>query len=156
MAGNCLPLFPRIVLGIIDPLAVAFTSFHAITAPGDFYLTLVPEPSQAPPELTQHMRAISTMIGALMIAISASQVAGVWVNKSVSVITWIMLSQLLADIVYLYAAYIGVGEAYFWDPSQWNSRMWGLVITDMFFNVTRLGAVLGIFGPLGGKKAKSS
>ncbi|CAG9939878.1 unnamed protein product [Clonostachys rosea f. rosea IK726] len=156
MTNYCLPVVPRIILGIIDPLAVTLAAISAISDPAAFYVHQVPKPVDHPHEIEVYTRVISLNIAALMLSIAASQVIGVWINKSASTIKWLMISHFLADILYLYSAYEAVGKDYFWNPSQWNSGMWGLIITDNLFNAARILSVLGVFGPLGSTKLKDS
>ncbi|VUC26704.1 unnamed protein product [Clonostachys rosea] len=156
MTNYCLPLVPRIILGIVDPLAITLAAVSAISDSAAFYVRQVPKPVDHPHEVEVYTRVIALNIAALMLSIAASQVIGVWINKSAATIKWLMISHLLADILYLYSAYEAVGAAYFWDPSQWNGGMWGLIITDNLFNVTRILSVLGVFGPLGSTKLKDS
>ncbi|CAG9978776.1 unnamed protein product [Clonostachys byssicola] len=157
MSNYCLPVVPRIILGIIDPLAITLAVVGAISDPATFYVHQVPKPVDHPPHETEvFTRVIALNIAALMLSIAASQVIGVWINKSASTIKWLMISHFLADILYLYSAYLAVGPDYFWNPSQWNSGMWGLIITDNLFNAARILSVLGVFGPLGSTKLKDS
>ncbi|CAH0055013.1 unnamed protein product [Clonostachys solani] len=156
MTNYCLPVVPRIILGILDPLAIVLTSVAAISDSAGFYVSQVPKPVDHPGEIEVYTRVISLNIAAFLLSIAATQVIGVWVNKSASVIKWLLISYLLADILFLYSAYEAVGKDYFWNPSQWTSSMWGLIFTENFFNITRILSVLGVFGPLGSTKLKDS
>jgi hypothetical protein len=125
-----------------------------VSDPAGFYASMVPTPPQGALNVDLHARSVALMVAALMSTVSASQLIGVWANRSATVITLLLMAHFFADILYLYAAYLGVGEDYFWNPSQWHSGMWGLMITDGVFNVTRVLTVLGVFGPLGITKTK--
>jgi hypothetical protein len=128
-----------------------------LSNPQKFYSNQVPNgPLISPEDLDLRARVTILMMVNHLLLIAPVLVIGVWVNKSASVIRWLLITTMLFECGFIYDVYVGAGEAYFWDPSQWSPRMWSNIAIPAGLNLTRALTVFEVFGPLGSEKLKRS
>lgn len=60
----------------------------------------------------------------------------------------------IGDFGHMWATYKALGGqgGKFWDVGVWNEAVWGGVVASVVFGLVRWGALLGVFGRIGGKE----
>ncbi|KAI0408807.1 hypothetical protein F4802DRAFT_368027 [Xylaria palmicola] len=147
MAVTCLPAFPLVVFGVVEPLLLVVGYFTALRDPSAFYVRqaqnheLPADASAFPPQaliMTLQLVNVYLLLAAMAVICSWTTHAG---------ITRLYLAAVaLADYGHIWACYVGVGLDLFLRPAEWNDMLWGSVGVSVFLNIVRLLTLAGVFG----------
>ncbi|KAI8634771.1 hypothetical protein F5Y19DRAFT_469825 [Xylariaceae sp. FL1651] len=152
MAITCLPTFPFLLFGIVEPALLVLAYITALKDPFAFYATqahtheLAPpatDPSSFPPQaqvLTLQLANVFLLLAALAVVCS-------WTTRA-SVARWYLVAVALADYGHVWACYVGLGADVLLNPAEWNDMLWGSVGASLVLNVVRLLTLAGVFGPV--------
>ncbi|KAF2165428.1 hypothetical protein M409DRAFT_24278 [Zasmidium cellare ATCC 36951] len=144
----CLPTFPFIVFGIIEPMLLASAYIIGIYDPIAFYASQTPNhfsPASLPPQaetLTLQLLNILLLLAAMALICS-------WTLNPSTTKAYLFVVAL-ADYGHIYATYRAVESEYFWDVGMWNLVVWGNVGVKLVLNAVRVATLLGWFGEVRG------
>ncbi|KAF3064439.1 hypothetical protein GL218_01138 [Daldinia childiae] len=156
MTKSCLPAFPLVVFGIVEPILLIWayivalrdpTAFFAAQAPNHALPVSEPLPPQALVLLLQLINVFLLLAG---LAVVCS-----WTPHA-SVARWYLVVVAFADYGHIWACYRGVGPELFWNTAEWNDMLWGGVGGSAALNVVRWLTVFGVFGALGRPRGPGS
>ncbi|GAP86448.1 hypothetical protein SAMD00023353_1901350 [Rosellinia necatrix] len=152
MAITCLPTFPFLVFGIIEPVLLVTAYVTTLKDPFTFYAKqaqnyeLPTDPSSFPPQA--HIMTLQLVNVYLLLA--AMAVICTWTTRA-STARWYLAAVALADYGHIWACYVGVGLNLLLQPAKWNDVLWGSVGVSAFLNVVRLLTLAGAFGTVPAK-----
>ena len=109
-------------------------------------------PNGLPTVLTPQALSLTLQMGNVLLLLAFMALICSWTHHP-DIAKKYLFAVALADFGHIYAAYCGLGQDYFWNPSTWNDMTWGNIGVSVFLNVNRWLTLLGIFGTVGGRKA---
>ncbi|KAI2630660.1 hypothetical protein GGR54DRAFT_648260 [Hypoxylon sp. NC1633] len=158
MAKSCLPIFPLVVFGIVEPALLLWGYIVALRNPRAFYaaqashapLPAYPaSPTTSPSgDVPPQSLVLLLQLANVYALLAALGVACTWTPHA-SVARRFLLALALADYGHVWAAYRGVGAQVFWTPALWNDVLWGGVAGSAVLNGLRWLTLLGAFGAVG-------
>ncbi|KAI1427056.1 hypothetical protein F5Y12DRAFT_739692 [Xylaria sp. FL1777] len=149
MAVTCLPTFPFVVFGIVEPALLVLAYITTLQDPSTFYARqaqnyeLPADPSSFPPQaqiVTLQLVNVYLLLAAMAVICSWTTHAGI-ARRYLAAVS-------LADYGHIWACYVGVGLDLLLQPAEWNDMLWGSVGVSVFLNIVRLATLAGIFGPV--------
>ncbi|KAL9532215.1 hypothetical protein SMMN14_04406 [Sphaerulina musiva] len=156
MARSCLPLWPLILFGILEPLALTWASIIATTNPLTFFAAQAPHPTIVKNEAENdnsnffppQAHALTLQIGNVFLLLAALAIICSWTTHK-EIAKRYLVVVACADVGHIYAVYAAVGPQYFGNVTDWNDMMWGNVGCSLFLHVNRWATVAGWFGRVG-------
>ncbi|KAK6950276.1 hypothetical protein Daesc_008602 [Daldinia eschscholtzii] len=148
MAKSCLPAFPLVVFGVVEPILLIWAYIVALRDPASYFAAQVPHvpiPSSEP--LSPQSLALLLQLANVFLLLAALAVVCSWTAQA-SVARWYLVAVALADYGHVWACYRGVGAEVFWDTAKWNDVLWGGVAGSLVLNVLRWGTLVGAFGEI--------
>ncbi|KAI0115167.1 hypothetical protein F4814DRAFT_309471 [Daldinia grandis] len=157
MAKSCLPAFPLVVFGVVEPVLLIWAYIIAVRDPAAFFAAQAPNhPHPHPATLPSEPISPPALVLLLQLANVYLLLAGLAVVCSwtphASVARGYLAVVALADYGHVWACYRGVGPELFWAPAGWNHVLWGAVGGSLVLNVLRWFTVRGLFRALGGPR----
>ncbi|KAI2630492.1 hypothetical protein GGS21DRAFT_524556 [Xylaria nigripes] len=151
MAVTCLPSFPFIVFGIIEPALLVTAYIMALRNPFTFYANQAPN-HELPVQMTDasfppQARIMTLQLANVYLLLAALAVVCSWTVHARTA-RWYLAVVALADYGHVWACYVGLGPELLLRPSQWNDVIWGSVGVSLFLNAVRLLTLAGVFGAL--------
>ncbi|KAI1194828.1 hypothetical protein F5X97DRAFT_262751 [Nemania serpens] len=150
MAVTCLPTFPFVIFGIVEPLLLVLAYVTTLKDPFSFYARQAQnyelseeDPASFPPQaeiLTLQLVNVYLLLAAVGVICS-------WTTHA-SVARSYLAAVSLADYGHMWSCYVGVGLDLLLRPSEWNDVLWGSVGVSLFLNAVRLLTLAGAFGPV--------
>ena len=162
MTYSCLPTWPFILFGIVEPTSLyeglrtaellranhctlsVYASYDGFTDPYRFFSTQAPAPIIRA-DYSPQAEALTSQFANILFLLAAMAVICCWTtNKSITRAYLIIV--VVADLGHIYGTYRGVGAEYFFDVAQWNDMTWGNIGGSLFLHINRLATLAGIFG----------
>ncbi|KAI1610522.1 hypothetical protein EDD36DRAFT_421599 [Exophiala viscosa] len=168
MAYSALPTWPLILFGILEPVAlcVDFRVFWAyekrlvltvgsisgyitvLHSPAQYYADQTPNAELSKLVFTSQALSLTLQLGNVLLLLAAVAIICCWtIHPEISRRYLIVVA--LADLGHIYAAYRGLGDSTFWDPTQWNDMAYGNIGASAFLHINRWLTIAGAFGKLG-------
>ncbi|CAN8102591.1 unnamed protein product [Discula destructiva] len=149
MAYSTLPTVPLAILGVAEPLLLIWAFISCLNDPFAFYATQAPVPQlNAAEHFPPQAVIFSYMLGNIYLLLAALAVVCCF-SSSIATTRWYLIAVAIADYGHIYAVYLGVGPAVFWDVSLWNEMIGGNIGASVILNIVRWLTVMGAFGRLG-------
>ncbi|KAI1116032.1 hypothetical protein F5Y14DRAFT_98865 [Nemania sp. NC0429] len=147
MAVTCLPTFPFVVFGIVEPVLLVIAYFSTLSDPFSFYARQAQnyELSTGPESFPPQARIMTLQLANVYLLLAAVGVICSW-TKHASVARGYLAVVALADYGHMWACYVGVGLDLLLQPAEWNDMLWGSVGGSLFLNAVRLLTLAGAFG----------
>ncbi|KAI1467025.1 uncharacterized protein F4812DRAFT_459877 [Daldinia caldariorum] len=130
MPKSCLPAFPLVVFGVVEPVLLPLRH-QSLTPP--------------PPLLPLRNLSSPSPLKPSPYSCSSPTYSCSWTPHP-SVARGYLVAVALADYGHVWACYRGAGPDVFWDPAAWNDVLWGAVAGSLALNAVRWLALLGAFG----------
>ncbi|KAI1430854.1 hypothetical protein GGR50DRAFT_682797 [Xylaria sp. CBS 124048] len=152
MAITCLPTFPLVIFGIVEPLLLVVAYITTLKDPFTFYANQaqnhkLPQPSTDPSSFPPQAQIMTLQLVNVYLLLAAMAVICSWTLHA-NITRWYLAAVALADYGHIWACYVGVGLELLLKPSEWNDLLWGSVGVSLFLNVVRLATLAGVFGAL--------
>ncbi|KAI1154194.1 hypothetical protein F4825DRAFT_412329 [Nemania diffusa] len=147
MAVTCLPAFPFVVFGVVEPILLVVAYITTLQDPFTFYArqaqnyALPADPSSFPPQA----QIMTLQLVNVYLLLAAMAVICTWTPHARTA-RWYLAAVSLADYGHIYACYVGVGLDLLLRPAEWNDMLWGSVGVSAFLNAVRLLTLAGAFG----------
>lgn len=119
----------------------------------NFFASQAPNHKITEAAFTPQAQALTLQMGNVLRLLAAMAVICCW-TKHAEISKWYLLAVALADLGHIYAVYVAVGPAYFWNFAEWNDMTWGNVGVSVFLHVNRWATVAGVFGAMGTGEGK--
>ncbi|OTB20362.1 hypothetical protein K445DRAFT_312808 [Daldinia sp. EC12] len=148
MAKSCLPAFPLVVFGVVEPILLIWAYIVALRDPTSYIAAQVPHvPMRSSESLSPQSLVLVLQLANVFLLLGALAVVCSWTPHA-SVARRYLVAVALADYGHVWACYRGVGPEVFWDTAQWNDVLWGGVAGSLVLNGLRWSTVLGAFGEI--------
>ncbi|KAI0844169.1 hypothetical protein F5Y00DRAFT_210319 [Daldinia vernicosa] len=163
MTKSCLPAFPLVVFGVVEPVLLIWAYIVALRDPTAFFAAQAPnfplplpvvsvsEPEPVEPVIPPQALVLLLQLVNVYLLLAGLAVVCSWTPHA-SVARGYLVVVALADYGHIWACYRGVGAELFWNTAEWNDMLWGGVGVSLALNVVRWFTVLGAFGALGGPR----
>ncbi|EME45213.1 hypothetical protein DOTSEDRAFT_112227, partial [Dothistroma septosporum NZE10] len=145
MPYSCLPTYPLILFGIIEPALLIWAYTTGMRDPVRFFSDQAPNHTLAPTCFNPQAEALTLQMLNVLLLLAPMALVCCW-NINTPTTKWYLMSVAVADLGHVYATYRGVGRAYFITPAGWNNLVWGNVGVSAFLHVNRLMTLIGVFG----------
>jgi len=155
MALSALPAWPLILFGLLEPAALVWGYYIALTTPEEYYAAQVPDSTILSKALSPQSLSLTLQMGNVLLLLAFVAVICCW-TKDRTVARNYLIAVALADFGHIYASYRAMGDKLFWDVGQWNDMAWGNIGVSAFLNINRWAAVLGLFGKIGSKVSSNN
>ncbi|KAI2779018.1 hypothetical protein F4815DRAFT_446842 [Daldinia loculata] len=152
MAKSCLPAFPLVVFGVVEPILLIWAYIVALRDPAAFFAAQAPNhPFPVSEPIPPQALVLLLQLINVYLLLAGLAVVCSWTSHA-SVARWYLVVVAFADYGHIWACYRGVGPELFWNTAEWNDMLWGGVGGSVALNVVRWFTVLGVFGALGGPR----
>ncbi|KAF2104457.1 hypothetical protein NA57DRAFT_70661 [Rhizodiscina lignyota] len=149
MALSALPTWPLLLFGVIEPVLLTWAYILCLKDPQAYYMQQHPNQSLFQGFPAQAL-SLSLQMGNVLLLLAAMAVICCFTNHS-DISKKYLIAVAFADFGHIYAAYVALGDDYFWDVGKWNDMTWGNVGVSVFLNANRWLTVLGVFGAIGNR-----
>ncbi|KAK9780046.1 hypothetical protein SCAR479_03170 [Seiridium cardinale] len=154
MAVTCLPAWPLVLFGVLEPAALIWAYVLGVQDPATFYASQAPNHALKPADFHPQARGVTLTLLNVYLLLAALAVVCTFTTKQTTT-RWYLVAVALADLGHIYATYAAVGPGYFWDFAGWSDMIWGNVGVSAFLHGNRWLTVMGAFGALtSGRTAK--
>ncbi|CAK1365217.1 uncharacterized protein RHO25_010066 [Cercospora beticola] len=153
MSYSCLPSWPLVLFGVLEPFALVWAYITAMTDGFTFFASQAPNHEIGSADFTPQAQALTLQMGNVLLLLGAMAIICCW-TKHPEIAKWYLIAVAFADIGHIYAVYAAVGPAYFWNFAEWNDMTWGNVGVSAFLHVNRWATVAGLFGSMSGEQAR--
>ncbi|ETN46432.1 uncharacterized protein HMPREF1541_00616 [Cyphellophora europaea CBS 101466] len=148
MALTCLPAWPFLLFGIIEPALLIWALVSIYNDPNDFYVRQHYEASLQQVLLTPQALVLVLQTGNIFLLLAGLAVICSWTTHA-EVAKRYLFVVAIADLGHIWGNYKGLGDQYFWEFAQWNDLIWGSVGVSAFLNINRWATLVGLFGRVG-------
>ncbi|KAI1190554.1 hypothetical protein F5B17DRAFT_62615 [Nemania serpens] len=149
MAVTCLPTFPFVIFGVVEPALLVTAYITTLQDPFTFYAKQAQnhELSTGPASFPPQAQILTLQLVNVYLLLAAMAVICSWTTHA-SVARSYLAAVSLADYGHIWACYVGVGLDLLLQPAEWNDMLWGSVGVSLFLNAVRLLTLAGVFGPV--------
>jgi len=148
MAYSALPIWPLLLFGVLEPIALVWGYVAALRDPELYYSAQVPNAAEVSKLVfTPQALSLTLQLGNVLLLLAAIAVLCCW-TRHPEIAREYLIIVALADIGHIYAAYKGLGPEVFWDLTQWNDMAYGNIGVSAFLHINRWLTVAGLFGKL--------
>ncbi|KAI0133606.1 hypothetical protein BJ170DRAFT_169197 [Xylariales sp. AK1849] len=148
MAISCLPTWPLVLFGIIEPVLLVWAYITALSDPFTFFASQAPNAPLSAKEFGPQALAMTLQQANVLLLLGAIATICSFTTR-VSTTRWYLIAVAFADLGHIWATYKAVGPEYFWNLGEWNDMIWGNVGASVFLNINRWLTVMDAFGRLG-------
>jgi len=149
MPPRVLPLWPHVLFGILEPIALVMGFYTVFSSPQEFHNRQVP--SNVPNlNITPGTTIITLQLGNVFLLLAGLAILCCFTSHP-EIARYYLIIVAFADLGHIYSSYVGMGSTYFWDVGSWNDMAWGNVGTSVFLCINRIATVLGVFGRIRNK-----
>ncbi|KAL2261269.1 hypothetical protein VTK26DRAFT_4490 [Humicola hyalothermophila] len=159
MAHSTLPTFPMIIFGIVEPFLLTWAYVTGIRDPASYFAKQIPGPPGSggsaaaafPPEAA----SVTLQLVNVLLLLAPMAVVCCF-SRDPATARGYLFAVALADYGHMYAIYRAVGHEVFFDVARWNDMVAGGIGVSAVLNVLRWTTLLGVFGPIDGRRASGA
>ena len=140
-----LPIIPRIIFTIIEPLSLVAGAVQPFTGLKFFVNSQIPTtPAIAPVSSTNQILALQlcncyALVGMIGVGL-------LYATREAHVVRNYLIACAIGDVGHIWACYTAMGGRDFFDVQGWNATAWGNIGITAFYLVSRILYLLGALG----------
>ncbi|KAM5346840.1 hypothetical protein ACJ41O_009845 [Fusarium nematophilum] len=143
--ASTLPVFPRVVFTIIEPISLVAGFLPAVIDPAWFI-----REQAAQKELlaaSENSIIVARQLGNLYLLLAFIGIAVLSTTSENKVVRSYLVALWLGDVGHIGFTCYGLGWEMLMSPVGWNAMTWGNIAMTVFLMITRSAYLMGLFGP---------
>ncbi|KAF7937903.1 uncharacterized protein EAE97_007699 [Botrytis byssoidea] len=142
--ASILPLFPKFVFTVLEPISLVAAFTVAMISPEWFIQEQVVISRHLP--ISDNARAVALQLGMVYLLMAMVEIAILGGTQEAKFVRNYLFACLLGDIGHFVVTYRVLGWERVGNVTQWNSMTFGNIGVTVFLFLTRSAYLLGLFG----------
>ncbi|TEY68351.1 hypothetical protein BOTCAL_0119g00240 [Botryotinia calthae] len=143
--ASVLPIFPKLVFIVLEPISLVAAFVVAMISPEWFIQEQVVISRQL--SISDNARAVALQLGMVYLLMAMVEIAILSGTQEAKVVGNYLFACWLGDIGHFAVTYRVLGWERVGNVTQWNSMTFGNIGVTIFLFLTRSAYLLGLFGP---------